>query len=108
MIKNILEGTGRFLESDESLIDKKFIEQYLGRILVVIILLMGNIQLRYDYENCIYNIGKLKAERNDVRYTSIEKWGILTGKNRPEVIRQKVASSSVNLIESDEPPIKIK
>ena len=43
-----------------------------------------------------------------MRYTSIEKWGDLTLRNRPEVIKQKVADSDVNLIESDEPAVIIK
>lgn len=84
-----------------------FYHKNFGKILVVIILLLSYIQLRYEYEDSLANISALKKERNDVRYTSIEKWGILTLRNRPEVIREKVASSDVNLIESDEPPVII-
>lgn len=84
-----------------------FYHKNFGKILVVIILLLSYIQLRYEYEDCLANISALKKERNDVRYTSIEKWGILTLRNRPEAIRSRVASSDVNLKESDEPPVII-
>ena len=84
-----------------------FYHKNFGRILVVIILLLSYIELRYEYEDCLATISSLKKERNDVRYTSIEKWGILTLRNRPEVIRSQVAHSEVNLIESDEPPVII-
>ena len=43
-----------------------------------------------------------------MRYTSIEKWGDLTVRNRPEVIKEKVADSDVDLIESDEPVVIIR
>ena len=72
------------------------------------ILLISYIQLRYEYEDHIIAIARLKNERNDVRYTSIEKWGDLTLRNRPEVIKKQVANSDVNLIESDEPAVIIK
>ena len=85
-----------------------FFEGHFQKIIVVIILLISYIQLRYEYEDHIIAIARLKNERNDVRYTSIEKWGDLTLRNRPEVIKQKVADSDVNLIESDEPAVIIK
>lgn len=108
IVKDLIHETSRMLDSEKSLLNKKFFEKNFKKILIVIILLMGHIQLRYEYEKHIVNIGKLKLERNDKRYTSIEKWSILTGKNRPEAIRGKVAQSSVELIESDERPVVMK
>ena len=95
------------ISNDDSPMNMEFYHKNFGRILVVIILLLGYIQLRYEYENSLAEISNLKKVRNDVRYTSIEKWGILTLRNRPEAIRSKVAGSEVKLIESDEPPVII-
>jgi len=106
---NIIDEAGKVISEDESpLFSKKFYEQNFQKILIVVILLISYIQLRYAYEDHIINLARLKNERNDVRYTSIEKWGDLTVRNRPEVIKQRVADSDVNLIESDEPAVIIK
>lgn len=107
-ISNIFDGVSKLFDAEDSLLDKKFFEKNLGKILIVIILLMSYIQLRYEYENHLLALGRLKSERNDVRYTSIEKWSILTGRNRPDLIRKKVAESSVDLIETDERPVILK
>lgn len=107
-IQNVTEGFGKLISNEDSLINKKFIEQNFKKIIIAIILLMSYIQLRYNYENHLVNIGKLKQERNDVRYTSIEKWSILTVRNRPDVIRAKVAQTSVQLRESNESPVIVK
>lgn len=104
---NFMNGASLLLDSDDTLLNKRFFEQNFKKILIVIILLLSYISLRYKYEECLANIGHLKNERNEARYTSIEKWSILTRRNRPELIRQKVAKSSVNLIESDERPVEI-
>ena len=104
---NILDGAGKVIADDESPLSMKFYEQHSGKIIMVIILLLSYIQLRYEYEERILSIGRLKVERNDVRYTSIEKWGVLTTSNRPEAIRAKVANSDVQLIDSDERPVII-
>ncbi len=106
-LNNILGGAEKVFANDDSPMNMDFYHKYFGRILLVVILLLGYIQLRYEYEDCLANISALKKERNDVRYTHIEKWGILTLRNRPEVIRSKVASSEVKLIESDEPPVVV-
>lgn len=96
------------ISDDQNLLfSKKFYEQNFQKILFIIILLISYIQLRYEYEDHIIAIARLKNERNDVRYTSIEKWGDLTVRNRPEVIKEKVADSDVDLIESDEPVVII-
>ncbi len=106
-LNNIFGGAEKVIANDDSPMSMDFYHKNFGRILVVIILLLGYIQLRYEYEDSLAEISNLKKERNDVRYTSIEKWGILTLRNRPEEIRSKVAGSEVNLIESDEPPTVI-
>jgi len=93
------------LDDDEPLIDLKFFERNFGRILIVIIMVMGYIQMRYEFEERLVNVAKLKNEINVVRYNGIAKWGQLTVKSRPENIKSKVASSAVELIESDEPPV---
>jgi hypothetical protein len=106
---NIIDEAGKVISDDQnSLFSKKFYEQHFQKIIIVIILLISYIQLRYEYEDHIIAIARLKNERNDVRYTSIEKWGDLTLRNRPEVIKKQVANSDVNLIESDEPAVIIK
>ena len=105
---SILNNAGKVIEDDNALFNKEFYEKHFGKILVVIILLMSYVQLRYEYEDCLVSISRLKQERNDVRYTSIEKWGILTLRNRPEKIREQVANSGVGLIESDERPVWVK
>ena len=97
------------ISDDQNLLfSKKFYEQNFQKILFIIILLISYIQLRYEYDDHIIAIARLKNERNDVRYTSIEKWGDLTVRNRPEVIKEKVADSDVDLIESDEPVVIIR
>jgi len=105
---NIINSAGKILDDDSSFMNRDFIEKNFGKIIIVIILLLTYIQLRYEYEDRILNIGNLKRELNDVRYTSIEQWGRLTQKSNPEIIKTKVLQSDVALIESDEPPVRIK
>ena len=105
-LNNIFEEVSGLKESNDSS-GKEWLHRNFGKILVVILLLMSYIQLRYEYEDCLTEINKLKLERNDQRYTSIEKWGILTLKNRPEHIIEQVSKSDIELIESDEPPVII-
>lgn len=103
---NIFEEVSGLIQSNDSG-GKEFLHRNFKKILVVVLLLMGFIQLRYEYEDSLSEISKLKAQRNDQRYTSIEKWGILTMKNRPEYIIEQVSKSDIELIESDEPPVII-
>ncbi len=105
-LNNIFEEVSGLIENNDSS-GKEWLHRNFGKILVVILLLMSYIQLRYEYEDCLTEINKLKLERNDQRYTSIEKWGILTLKNRPEHIIEQVSKSDIELIESDEPPVII-
>ena len=104
---DIFEEVSGLIESNDSS-GKEWLNRHFGKILVVILLLMSYIQLRYEYEDCLTEINRLKIQRNDQRYTSIEKWSVLTRRNRPEVIRQKVAQSSVDLIESGDRPVILK
>lgn len=104
---NIINEAGKVMNDDNSFINKEFIEKHFKKILIVIILLLSYIQLRYQYEDYLVKIAQLKRELNDVRYTSIEDWGRLTIKNRPEFIKARVATSGLELIDSDEPPVKI-
>lgn len=103
---NIFEEVSEVIRSNDSN-GKEFLHRNFGKILVVILLLMSYIQLRYEYEDCLTEINKLKLQRNDQRYTSIEKWGILTLKNRPEHIIEEVSKSNIELVESDEPPVAV-
>lgn len=105
-LNNIFEEVSDIISSNDSS-GKEFLHRNFGKILVVVLLLMGYIQLRYEYEDCLTEINKLKIERNDQRNTSIEKWGILTLKNRPEHIIEEVSKSNIELIESDEPPVVV-
>jgi len=105
-LNNIFDEVSGILGSNDSS-GKEFLHRNFGKILVVILLLMSYIQLRYEYEDCLTEISRLKAQRNDQRYTSIEKWGILTLKNRPEHIIEEVSKSNIELIESDEPPVEV-
>ena len=106
-LNDIFGKAEKAISNDDSPMNMDFYHRNFGRILVVIILLLSYIQLRYEYEDSLASISALKKERNDVRYTSIEKWGILTLRNRPEAIRSRVAVSEVNLQECDEPPVII-
>ena len=96
------------LENYNTPLSVSFYKKHFGKMLLVAILLMSYINLRYECEEAIFQLGQLKTELDEARYTSIARWGELTGKNKPEVIRLKVAESSVELIPTDEPPILVK
>lgn len=105
---NIINEAGKVIDEDKSFMNRAFIEKNFGKIVLVIILLLTYIQMRYEYEDRIVTIAKLKRELSDIRYTSVEDWGRLTKAARPEVIREKIRQNNVELIESDEPPVRIK
>lgn len=84
------------------------ISNNLGSILTLLILLMAFVDLRYECESKLAEISRLKNELNDVRYTSIERWGILTTLNNRVTIRKTVVTHQLNLIESDEPAVLVK
>lgn len=96
------------IEVNDTPLSTSFYKKHFGKIIIVVILLMSYIDLRYEYEEAIYKLGQLKTQLDEARYTSIARWGELTRKNKPEVIRLKVAESSVELIPTDEPPILVK
>ncbi len=107
-ISGVADSVGNAIESFDNPLSAEFIKKNFGKIIIVGILLMVYIDLRYEYEDAIYQLGKLKTELDEVRYTSIARWGELTGKNKPEVVRLKVAESKVELIPTNEPPILVK
>ena len=86
--------------------NKDFYRKHLGKVIIVLFLLYSYVQMRYIYEETISELGALKRELADARYTSIATWGELTSKNKPEIVRGKI-SNNANLISADEPPIKI-
>lgn len=107
-ISEFAEKTGNAIENYDTPLSGSFYKKHFGKIIIVGILLMSYIDLRYEYEEAIYRLGQIKTELDEVRYTSIARWGELTGKNKPEVVRMKVAESDVQLISTDEPPILVK
>lgn len=107
-INDVADSIGTAIDTYDTPLSGAFYKKHFGKMIVIGILLMGYIDLRYEYESAIYKLGTLKKELDEVRYTSIARWGELTGKNKPEVVRLKVAESNVELIPTDEPPILVK
>lgn len=87
--------------------DQSFIERNIGKVVVVVVLLLASNQMRYVYEGTLTRIGRLERQLNDVRYTSIEKFGLLAKTNLPSEIRRKITDNNLELTESDEPPVVI-
>ena len=106
-ISNVADSISDAIETYETLLSGAFYKKHFGKMIIVGILLMSYIDLRYEYEAAIYKLGQLKTQLDEVRYTSIARWGELTGKNKPEVVRLKVAESDIELIPTDEPPILV-
>lgn len=96
------------LQGDDAPLSKDFFLKHGRQVFVCIIVALAYINLRYECEETIYRINSLKQELIDVRYLSIARWGELTGKNKPDIIRKKVAKSNIELISTDEPAIWIK
>lgn len=84
-----------------------FYRKHLGKVILVLFLIYSYVQLRYSYDQAIAQVAELKDTLADVRYTSIAKWGELTRKNKPEIVRSKI-SDNAQLISADEPPIIVK
>lgn len=91
------------ISSNVSPLTKEFWVRNVGKTFLIIFMLYGYVQLRYAYDQALYNLGKLKDELADARYVSISTWGELTSKNKPEIVRSKI-SNNVQLITADEPP----
>ncbi len=107
-ISDVADSMSEAIESYDTPFSRSFYKKHFGKMIILGILLMSYIDLRYEYESAIYELGKLKTQLDEVRYTSIARWGELTGKNKPEVVRLKVAESDIELIPTDEPPILVK
>lgn len=95
------------LDGSSSPLSNEFYRKHLGKAFLLLFLMYSFIQMRYTYEETISEIGNLKTELADVRYTSIATWGELTSKNKPEIVKSKI-SENANLIAADEPPIDIR
>ena len=92
--------------SSSSPFSEEFYHKHLGKLIVVLLLFYCHIQMRYTYEETISQLAELKTQLAEVRYTSIAKWGELTSKNKPEIVRSKI-SQNADLISADEPPILV-
>ena len=94
------------LDGSSSPFSEEFYHKHLGKLIIALLLLYIHIQMRYTYEQTISQLAELKTELADVRYTSIAKWGELTRKNKPEIVRSMI-SQNADLISADEPPVKV-
>lgn len=102
-----LTGDGSIAEKTPSLLTRDFIIRHAAKLSVAIIAAWFYIGLRYNCEASLVHLNQLKEELNDVRYTTIARWGELTGKNKPDIIRKKVLESDIALEATDEPPIRV-
>lgn len=94
------------INGDGSPLTAEFLRKNLGKILLILFILYSHVQMRYTHEEVIGELGVLKRQLADVRYTSIATWGELTSKNKPEIVRSKI-SDNAQLISADEPPIEV-
>ena len=94
------------LDGSSSPFSPEFYHKHLNKLMIVLMLLYFHIQMRYTYEETITQLAELKMQLAEVRYTSIAKWGELTRKNKPEIVRSKI-SQNADLISADEPPIVV-
>lgn len=97
----------RIGDSNNSPFSREFYGRHVGKAFLILFMLYGYVQLRYAYDEAIYNLGKLKEELADARYVTISTWGELTSKNKPEKVRDDL-SSKADLITADEPPYLLK
>jgi len=95
------------MSSNKSPFSREFYSRHVGKAFLILFMLYGYVQLRYAYDDALYNLGKLKDELADARYVSISTWGELTSKNKPEIVRGKLENNS-QLITADEPPYLLK
>ncbi len=105
-LDNLTEQVKKSLDGSSSPFSAEFYRKHLGKVFLLLFLMYSFIQMRYSHEELISEIGTLKTELADVRYTSIATWGELTSKNKPEIVKSKI-SESANLIAADEPPIEV-
>lgn len=105
-LETLGEQIGQVLDGSSSPFSAEFYHKHLGKVIIIVFLLYSYIQMRYTYEETISQLGQLKTELADVRYTSIATWGELTSKNKPEAVKNRI-SEDANLIAADEPPIEV-
>lgn len=97
----------RIFGSNKMPFSKEFYNKHIGKGFLILFMLYGYVQLRYAYDDAIYNLGKLKDELADARYVTISTWGELTSKNKPEKVRDDL-NAKADLITADEPPYLLK
>jgi len=103
----LLNRASSIIDSNKSPFSKEFYGKHVGKCFLILFMLYGYVQLRYAYDDAIYNLGKLKEELADARYVTISTWGELTSKNKPEKVRGDL-NEKANLITADEPPYLLK
>lgn len=101
------QSAQQMMEGKSNPITAEFFSRNLGKIIIVLFILYSYVQMRYTYEETISQLGTLKTQLADVRYTSIATWGELTSRNKPEIVKSKI-SEDAKLISADEPPIEVK
>lgn len=106
-IDNLKDNLGQMISGSNNPLSAEFFSKNLGKIILVLFILYSYVQMRYTYEETISQLGTLKTQLADVRYTSIATWGELTSKNKPEIIKSKITEGA-NLISADEPPIEVR
>ena len=107
-LNDVFDRAHQVIERDNIPISKDFFMAHWGKLLLVVVLALNYMNLRYECEASLFRIAELKKELADARYTSIARWGELTGLNKPDVVRRKVETSHVHLIAPDEPPVVVK
>lgn len=108
-ISEVLSGFNRLIEKNQHVFfTREWFQSHLLHIAFFVMATWCYIALRYECESAIVRNNRLQTELNEARYEAIARWGELTGKNKPEVIRNKVSSARVKLNPTDEPPIRVK
>lgn len=105
--EDLINNADKALGTSDSIVSMDFIRSHAKHIVATVILLLLFTSLRYQYEGLVADVAKLKKELNDVRYTSIEKWGILTTRHNRQALKKKVEENNIKLIESDEPAVSL-
>lgn len=93
-LSRLMDKASHTLSEGKLPISKEFYMKHLGKVIVVLFLLYSYVQLRYQYDQAVYDVSELKKELNNARYTSIAKWGELTRHNSPEHIRNQITNAA--------------
>ena len=107
-IREMMDGVNRTIEQSQSPISTDWFKRHWLKVGTLVIVAWCYIDLRYECEQAIVESTRLQEQLNDVRYTTITRWGELTGKNKPEIIRRKVAEADVELHATDDPPTRVR